>query len=303
MWILFTDGWILRLVGSRQKEIGIRQQEVFSVHRINLETDNFISYKMRKKIIAGNWKMNMDLAETEMFLVDLKKQVFPEKVHLMVAPAFTNLQHAFNSLRNHPVNVVAQNMHQSEVGAFTGEVSAKMLKSLGVSTVILGHSERRSYFNENNAVLAEKLNTALENEMSVIFCVGEESKDRQLSDHFEVIKKQLQEGTFHCAPESFEKIVIAYEPVWAIGTGETATPAQVQEMHNYIRKTIAGNYSKSIAEKVSILYGGSVKPDNAAEIFEQPDVDGGLIGSASLNVDEFMAIANAFEKKGKTKNG
>lgn len=251
---------------------------------------------MRKKIVAGNWKMNHDLAETEKFLVALKKQAFPEEVSVMIAPSFTNLHHAFNSLREHPVTVVAQNMHQGEAGAFTGEVSAGMLTSVGINTVILGHSERRAMFGEDDALLAEKVNTALEHEMAVIFCIGEELDDRRNGNHFKVIKTQLSEGLFHLADVAWKNIVIAYEPVWAIGTGETASPQQAQEMHNFIRKTIAEKYSRTIADQVPILYGGSVKPDNAAEIFSQPDVDGGLIGGASLKVESFMEIVNSFKK-------
>src|SRR5690606_103947 len=212
-----------------------------------------------------------------MFLVDFKKQVFPEDVVVMIAPPFTSLNHTFKSLREHPVELAAQNMHQSNEGAFTGEISAKMLKSVGATTVILGHSERRAYFNEDAALLAEKANTALENEMTVIFCIGEELQDRKQKNHFDVVKAQLSEGLFHVSNEAWENIIIAYEPVWAIGTGETASPEQAQEMHQFIRKTVAENYSEKIAENVSILYGGSVKPDNAAEIFSQADVDGGLI--------------------------
>ena len=251
---------------------------------------------MRKKIVAGNWKMNNDLAETEMFLVDLKKQIFPENIMVMIAPPFTSLNHAFKSLREHPVELAAQNMHQSNDGAFTGEISAKMLKSVGAKTVILGHSERRAYFNEDSAMLAEKVNTALENEMTVIFCIGEELKDRKQGNHFDLVKKQLSEGIFHVSNDAWENIIIAYEPVWAIGTGETSSPEQAQEIHEFIRKTIAENYSIAIAENVSILYRGSVKPDNAPEIFAQTDVDGGLIGGASLQVEGFMQIVNAFNK-------
>ena len=249
---------------------------------------------MRKKIVAGNWKMNYDLAETEMFLVDLKKQVIPEKVGVMIAPSFANLNHAFNSLREHPVEVVAQNMHQSDSGAFTGEISAKMLISVGVNTVIIGHSERRAYFNEDNAVLAEKVNTALENEMTVIFCIGEELEDRKNKRHFEIIETQITEGLFHISNDAWKNVIIAYEPVWAIGTGETATPEQAQEMHEFIRSTIQEAYSQEVADSVSILYGGSVKPDNAKEIFGQEDVDGGLVGGASMKVDSFMKIINSF---------
>lgn len=250
---------------------------------------------MRKQIVAGNWKMNNDLAETERFLLELKKQVIPEKVEVIIAPPFTSLHHSFKSLREHPVEVAAQNMHQSLSGAFTGEISAEMLKSVGVKIVILGHSERREYFHEDNATLAEKVNTALESEMTAIFCVGEELEDRKNGNYFEFVKKQLSEGLFHVSEGSWKNIVVAYEPVWAIGTGETASPEEVQEMHKYIRETIAENYSKEVAEEVSILYGGSVKPDNAKEIFGQPDVDGGLIGGASLKVESFMKIINAFE--------
>lgn len=250
---------------------------------------------MRKKIVAGNWKMNKDLSETEELLKNLKAQVIPETVQVIVAPAFTNLQHAFQSLREHPVTVAAQNMHQSDDGAFTGEVSAAMLKSVGVQTVILGHSERRAYFKEDNSVLAEKVNTALKNNMTVIFCFGEELNNRKEGTHFEVVKTQLTEGLFHISEDNWDKVVLAYEPVWAIGTGETASPEQAQQMHNYVRKTVLENYSKKISEDVSILYGGSVKPNNAKDIFGKPDVDGGLIGGAALDVESFMAIVNAFE--------
>lgn len=250
---------------------------------------------MRKKIVAGNWKMNHDLAQTEMFLVGLKKQVFPENIEIVIAPAFTNLYHAFQSLHEHPVVVAAQNMHQSEAGAFTGEISAGMLKSVGVEIVILGHSERRSFFNEDEALLADKVNTALKYGITAIFCIGESLKERKDGKHFDVIKKQLREGLFHISEEGWNHIVIAYEPVWAIGTGENATPAQVQEMHQFIRKTIAGGYTEAIAKNVSILYGGSVKPENASGIFKEADVDGALVGGASLEVETFMEIVNALD--------
>lgn len=249
---------------------------------------------MRKKIVAGNWKMNHDLAETEMFLVELKKQVIPEDVSVMIAPAFTNLNHAFNSTQKHPVEIIAQNMHQNESGAYTGEVSAAMLKSVGVKTVIIGHSERRSLFAEDNAILAEKVSTGIKNNMTIIFCVGESIEDRRKDAHFEVIERQLSEGLFHLSTEAWANIVIAYEPVWAIGTGETASPAQAQEMHAFIRKIISEKYTQNISKGISILYGGSVKPDNAKEIFGQSDVDGGLIGGASLEVENFMSVVNSF---------
>ncbi len=251
----------------------------------------------RKQIVAGNWKMNNNLSETENLLKDLKKQVFPEDVSVMVAPSFTNLFHAFQSVIDHPIEVVAQNMHQSEGGAFTGEVSADMLKSVGVQTVILGHSERRAYFHESNELLAEKVNTALQNDMRVIYCFGEELNDRKEGEHFEKVLSQLTQGLFHLSEHDWDNIVLAYEPVWAIGTGETATPEQAQEMSLFIREQIAETYSENIAQSVSILYGGSVKPDNASEIFGKPDIDGGLIGGAALNAESFMQIINAFSKK------
>lgn len=249
---------------------------------------------MRRKIVAGNWKMNNDLSETEALLTGLKEQMIPEDVTVIVAPSYTNLQHAFNSLREHPIKVAAQNMHQNESGAYTGEVSAKMLKSVGVKTVILGHSERRAYFNEDNALLSKKVDAAVANEMTAIFCVGEELEDRKNGTHFDLIYKQLSEALFHLLEDAWKHIIIAYEPVWAIGTGETASPEQAQEIHKFIREKIAEKYSKATADGVSILYGGSVNPSNASDIFGQEDVDGGLIGGASLKVDSFMDIVNAF---------
>jgi triosephosphate isomerase len=167
-----------------------------------------------------------------------------------------------------------------------------MLKSIGVTTVILGHSERRAYFHETDALLASKVNTALKHEMTVIFCFGEELQDRQSGNHFNLVQKQLADGLFHLEENAWENIVLAYEPVWAIGTGETASPDQAQEMHQFIRETIRKKYGSTAAESVSILYGGSVKPENASEIFSKPDVDGGLIGGAALKADDFAAIVN-----------
>ncbi len=250
---------------------------------------------MRDKIVAGNWKMNNDLAQTEELLKGIKKQ-WEEKpgVRVIVAPAFTNLYHAFDSLREIPVEVAAQNMNEHDNGAFTGEVSAAMLTSVGVKTVILGHSERRAIFKETDEVLAKKVDSALKNEMEVIFCCGEELEDRKSGNHFEVVKQQLEKGLFHITREAWEKVVIAYEPVWAIGTGETASPEQAQEMHAFIRKTISEKFGEEIATEVSILYGGSVKPANAEEIFAKEDVDGGLIGGASLKAEDFLGIVRAF---------
>ena len=250
---------------------------------------------MRKKIVAGNWKMNNDLAETQELLSHLKMQLVKEpEAEVMVAPAFTNLYSAFQGLKDTPVQVVAQNMHQAENGAYTGEVSAKMLKSIGVDTVILGHSERRAHFGETNDILAEKVNAALKSEMRIIFCFGEELADRKSDKHFDLVAKQLEESLYQISEADWKNVVLAYEPVWAIGTGETASPEQAQEMHAFIRKNISEKFNDEIAQNVSILYGGSVKPANAKEIFAKEDVDGGLIGGASLKAVDFVEIINAF---------
>tara|TARA_R110000868_G_scaffold77551_20_gene221960 strand:+ start:9599 stop:10348 length:750 start_codon:yes stop_codon:yes gene_type:complete len=249
---------------------------------------------MRKNIVAGNWKMNNDLAQTKSLLADLKKQTKTSNAEVMVAPTFTNLYHAFEALRTTDIEVIAQNMHFAENGAYTGEISAAMLKSIGVQTVILGHSERREYFNETDELLAKKVDTALANNMRIIFCFGEELADRKSGNEETIVGSQIKKALFHLGAAAFQNIVLAYEPVWAIGTGETASPEQAQDMHAFIRKTLADKYGNDVADEVSILYGGSVKPANAEEIFSKPDVDGGLIGGAALKADDFYAIVNAF---------
>ena len=238
--------------------------------------------------------MNNDLAQTEGLLTDLQKQTQTSDAEVMVAPSFTNLWHSFQSLRTSDIEVIAQNMHFAENGAYTGEVSASMLKSVGIQTVILGHSERRAYFNETDATLAKKVDAALANNMRVIFCFGEELEDRKSGKEETVVGNQISNALFHLDASAFKSIVLAYEPVWAIGTGETASPEQAQDMHAFIRKTLADKYGNDVADNVSILYGGSVKPNNAKEIFSKPDVDGGLIGGASLKAEDFFAIVNAF---------
>lgn len=249
---------------------------------------------MRHSIVAGNWKMHKNAYETEDLLNDLIEKLPSDKeVEIIVAPTFVNLSSAVQHLEFTNIGVAAQNMHQAESGAFTGEISADMLKNIGVNIVILGHSERRSYFHETDALLANKVDTALKHELRVIFCFGEELKDRQNQQHFNIVENQLKDGLFHLDAKAWENIVLAYEPVWAIGTGETATPDQAQEMHQFIRQTVEDKYGREVAENVSILYGGSVKPDNAKEIFSKPDVDGGLIGGAALKADDFAAIVNA----------
>ena len=248
---------------------------------------------MRKKIIAGNWKMNKNAEETEDLLNDLIRELPDSEVEVIVAPTFINLASAVNHLEFTPFEVAAQNMSQFENGAYTGEISADMLKSIGVNKVIIGHSERRAYFNESNAILAAKVSTALANSMSVIYCFGEELSDRQNGQHFNVVENQLREGLFHLKNPDWDHIVLAYEPVWAIGTGETASPEQAQEMHKFIRETVEKKYGNTISDRVSILYGGSVKADNAKEIFSKPDVDGGLIGGAALKATDFAIIVNS----------
>lgn len=248
---------------------------------------------MRTKIVAGNWKMNKNLEETEALLSELSAKLPDTDAEVIVAPTFVNLVAAQRSLQDSVIQVAAQNMHFAESGAYTGEISADMLLHIDVDTVILGHSERRSHFGETDELLAKKVKTALEKSMKVIFCFGEELEERKSETHFSVVESQLKNALFDLDAQAWENIVLAYEPVWAIGTGETASPEQAQEMHAFIRKTIAGAYNDSVADEVSILYGGSVKPANAADIFSKPDVDGGLIGGASLKSTDFVDIIKA----------
>jgi len=251
---------------------------------------------MRKKIVAGNWKMNCNLEETRSLLNQIKEKSssVDENVELIVAPSFTNLYPAKEILKDTSIVLAAQNVHPEEKGAYTGEVSVDMLSSIGVKTVILGHSERRKYFGETKAILNKKVNTALRHGFDVIFCVGESLEEREKKNHFKVVKDQLYQSLFYIKKETWKHLIIAYEPVWAIGTGKTATAAQAQEMHAFIRESIAQYYDQATSEKVSILYGGSVNPTNAAEIFAEKDVDGGLIGGASLKADDFIDIAKSF---------
>ena len=248
---------------------------------------------MRKKIVAGNWKMNNNKAETSALIADLKAKGSFNGVEVKVAPTAIHLAQAVGELSDSSIEVIGQNMHQATNGAYTGEISAPMLQSIGVNSVILGHSERRAYFNETDEALAEKVNTAVAHDMEVIFCFGEELEDRKSERHFEVVASQLKKALFHLEAAAWKTIVLAYEPVWAIGTGETASPEQAQEMHAYIRNLIQESYGTDVAENVAILYGGSVKPANAQEIFSKPDVDGGLIGGAALKADDFFAIVQS----------
>lgn len=248
----------------------------------------------RKKIVAGNWKMNNGLQETEILINELLAETNHSGCEVMVAPSFVSLKTAIDSLNDNDIEVVSQNVHQSNDGAYTGEVSAKMLSSIGIKTTIIGHSERREYFSETHEILKNKVDISLQNSIKIIFCFGEELKDRKTNNHFNIISTQISESLFHLSSSDWDNIILAYEPIWAIGTGETASSDQVQEMHSFIRNFIAQKYSNELAQKISILYGGSVKPNNAKEIFSMTDVDGGLIGGASLKSKDFFSIVNSF---------
>jgi triosephosphate isomerase len=250
---------------------------------------------MRKKIVAGNWKMNNDYQEGVSLFSEIVNMVRDERngnqIAVICAPAIH--LHSLSQLSGGVVKIGAQNCHQNASGAFTGEISAKMIKSTGAEYVIIGHSERRQYFGEENALLASKTVIALENSLCPIFCIGETLEERNSGAYFDVIEKQLNEGIFGLSSADFEKLVIAYEPVWAIGTGLTASPAQAQEIHAFIRAKIAAKYGAEIADKTTLLYGGSCNASNAAQLFSQGDIDGGLIGGASLKSRDFTEIVKA----------
>ena len=250
---------------------------------------------MRKKIVAGNWKMNTLPAEG----VELAKGVAAGRkdvcdcVTLIVCPPFTHLSSVIETLKGSNVEVGAQDCATEVKGAYTGEVSAEMIAALGCKYVILGHSERRQYYGETSETLNKKMAQAYANNLTPIYCVGESLEERKAGKHFDVCKAQIEEVVFNLTPEQYSKLVIAYEPVWAIGTGETATAEQAQEIHAYIREVLASKFGEAAAE-TPILYGGSCKPSNAAEIFAKEDVDGGLIGGAALKAEDFLAIGKGF---------
>ena len=246
----------------------------------------------RKKIVAGNWKMNLTLDESielSNSLINIKKP----NIDIKIAPSFTNLYQLNKQFDSHQIDVIAQNVNQNSKGAFTGEVSVEMLKSIGVNCVIIGHSERRSMFGETDQILFEKANYVTSNNMNIIFCIGEELQERDNGNYFDVIKKQLEIGLFGLSTKQIKKVTLAYEPVWAIGTGITANPDQIQEIHQFIRNLIRQRFEEKISDSMRILYGGSVKPTNAGEIFNLADVDGGLIGGASLKFTDFQSIVEA----------
>jgi len=255
---------------------------------------------MRKKIVAGNWKMNLDYTTGIGLFSEIINMVKDEVMgdqQVIVCPPYIHLG-AISQLAKSQRNVFvgAQNCHHADSGAYTGEVSALMLQSVGVEYVIIGHSERRQYFGETNALLAEKVNSALKNKLTPIFCIGETLDQRNGNTYFDVIKSQLAEGLFHLTDNEIKSVILAYEPVWAIGTGLTATPEQAQEIHEFIRKEIEQKYGSAISENMSVLYGGSCNPKNAAELFAKPDIDGGLIGGASLKSRDFVDIVKSFSK-------
>lgn len=252
---------------------------------------------MRKKIVAGNWKMNKKLDDAKSLaseVVNMAGSEVSSDVNLILCTPFVHLTSVLSLTKDSPVAVGGQNCHTKESGAYTGEISAPMLADLGVEYVILGHSERREYFKETNAELAEKINIALSNGLTPLFCCGETLPQREKGIHIDFVKDQLTESLFHLSEEDFKKVVIAYEPIWAIGTGVTASTEQAQEMHAEIRAHLASKYGAEVADSISILYGGSCKPDNAPELFACKDVDGGLIGGASLKSRDFIDIAKSF---------
>ncbi len=251
---------------------------------------------MRKKIVAGNWKMNKTLQEGLSLSKDLKELLDNKTINceVVIGTPYIHLSEVAKAVEGSKIQVAAQNCANKESGAYTGEISVSMIASTGANHVILGHSERRAYYNETPELLKEKVVLALSENLTPIFCVGEVLDERESEKHFEVVAAQLKDSLFDLSKEDFAKIVIAYEPVWAIGTGKTASAAQAQEMHAFIRQTLTDKFGKEVADNTSILYGGSCNAGNAKELFSNPDVDGGLIGGASLEADKFLPIIEAF---------
>ncbi|WP_407486123.1 triose-phosphate isomerase [Elizabethkingia anophelis] len=252
---------------------------------------------MRKKIVAGNWKMNKNYTEAQdlMHELDRYKKHNATNCEIYIAPPALYLTTAKNIFLNDEIGVFAQDMSEHTSGAYTGEIAADMLASVNATGAIIGHSERRQYHGETDSHCNRKVKLALDNGLVPIYCNGETLEQRKSGQHFEVIKNQTEVALFTLSAEEIKKVVIAYEPVWAIGTGETASPEQAQEIHAHIRSLIAAEYGQEVADEISILYGGSVKPENAKEIFSKPDVDGGLIGGAALKIEDFTAIIKAFD--------
>ena len=248
---------------------------------------------MRTKMVAGNWKMNKNLQEGVALATELKNAVKNPTCAVVIGTPFIHLATVAELLKDTPIAVAAENCADKDKGAFTGEVSAEMVRSTGATYCIIGHSERRQYYHETHEILKDKVELALASDLRPIFCIGEVKEEREANCQNEVVRRQLEESLFHLSAEDFAHITLAYEPVWAIGTGLTATPAQAEEMHAYIRSLVSERYGKQVADDTTILYGGSCNEKNATELFANPDVDGGLIGGASLVADKFLAIINA----------
>lgn len=252
---------------------------------------------MRKKIIAGNWKMNKTFDEGMALVSEITGMIKGEyqgAAQVVIIPPFTHINAVSRMLADATnIDAGAQNCSNHESGAYTGEISVGMIKSCGAQFVIIGHSERRQYFNEHNQWLAQKVNTVLAHHLTPIYCCGETLEEREANTHFDVLKKQISEGLFHLTAEQFANVVIAYEPVWAIGTGKTASTAQAQEVHAFIRNLVKQQYNQTVADNLTIQYGGSVKADNAIELFAAPDIDGALIGGAALQSRSFVDIVKA----------
>ena len=252
---------------------------------------------MRKKIVAGNWKMNMTLQDGIALAKELNENLTADKPNcgVVICTPFIHLASIAAFLDQDIIGLGAENCADKNKGAYTGEVSAEMVKSTGAQYVILGHSERREYYKESLSILKEKVLLALENGLKVIFCIGESLEQRMANEQNEVVKAELEGSVFNLTPEQFANIIIAYEPIWAIGTGKTASAEQAEEIHAYIRSVIAEKYGEEVAQNTSILYGGSCKPSNAKELFSKPDIDGGLIGGASLKAADFKGIIDAWK--------
>ncbi len=252
---------------------------------------------MRSKIVAGNWKMNQTFEKADELLYQIGEKLednLPKNVELVICPPALYLELATDFAQEIEFKIGAQNVSEYDNGAYTGEISAQMLSSMDMDYCIVGHSERRKYFGESSDVLSTKVQRLLEYGIQPIFCVGEQLEERESNKYFDIVKSQISEGIFNLSLSEFSNVVIAYEPVWAIGTGKTASPEQAQEMHAYIRNLVSDKYGVEMADETTILYGGSCNAKNAKELFSQTDVDGGLIGGAALNAEDFITIANSF---------
>ena len=251
---------------------------------------------MRKNIVAGNWKMNTNFSEAEELVGSIADVLDEKKLNceVIICPPALYLEMASDYGEESILSIAAQNVSSFDNGAYTGEISASMLSEMEIKYSLVGHSERRKYFNETDSVLAEKVDRLLDHNMKPIFCIGEQLDEREKGNHFDIVKKQITDGVFHLSTDEFRNVILAYEPVWAIGTGVVATPEQAQEMHSYIRGLVAEKYGKESAEETTILYGGSCNAQNAATLFANKDVDGGLIGGASLKADDFIKIVTSF---------